>query len=247
MEGKEKKGFATTNHLHEIERGVREDVLYLAKKFGMDETRLLVNVQQLRSGYGRYAPKAWTVNGSERDELCINPNEFCILKSPQECIDTLLHELTHVYCNRNGITETSRNGAYHNKRFREVAESVFKLKCTNKGINRKGVLAPLSCGWTTTSVGNEEYLGKLNEELPYPFDGSWFRKQQKKDKAEGTRHSVNSYRFCCPKCGQTIRGNTKKVRVLCLDCRVPFKWMPKEGTKEAEVKRREEEEGGTGA
>lgn len=214
----------STRHLDEIERNVRENVLFIAKLFGLDVTNIIVNVQQLRGGYGRFAPMAWTVNKEERDELCINPEQFYIC-NPAECIDTILHELTHLYCHRNGIKECSRNGYYHNRRFREVAETVFKLKCIRA-----------SSGYKTTSKTNEEYLLGINKKLPHPFDGAWYRNQKLKKKGEDDDEttSTHSFKYACPNCKQSVRGTKKNIRILCLDCRVPYKWIPKEKAKRTE-------------
>ena len=218
----------STRHLDEIERNVRENVLFIAKLFGLDVTNIIVNVQQLRGGYGRFAPMAWTVNKEERDELCINPEQFYIC-NPAECIDTILHELTHLYCHRNGIKECSRNGYYHNRRFREVAETVFKLKCIRA-----------SSGYNTTSKTNEEYLLGINKKLPHPFDGAWYRNQKLKKKGEDDETtSTHSFKYACPNCKQSVRGTKKNIRILCLDCRVPYKWIQKEKAKRTE---RSEEE-----
>lgn len=220
MEEEKKK---STRHLDEIERNVRENVLFIAKLFGLDVTNIIVNVQQLRGGYGRFAPMAWTVNKEERDELCINPEQFYIC-NPAECIDTILHELTHLYCHRNGIKECSRNGYYHNRRFREVAETVFKLKCIRA-----------SSGYKTTSKTNEEYLLGINKKLPHPFDGAWYRNQKLKKKGEDDETtSTHSFKYACPNCKQSVRGTKKNIRILCLDCRVPYKWIPKEKAKRTE-------------
>ena len=40
----------------------------------------------------------------------------------EETLDTMLHEMVHMYCRENGIKECSRGGSYHNKRFKEEAE-----------------------------------------------------------------------------------------------------------------------------
>ena len=211
-----KTGFQNMQQLHEIERAVRENVLFLARRFGMDENKLIVNVQQLRGGYGRYAPNAWTVNDVERDELCINPDKFCIIQ-PAEAIDTILHELVHVYCHRKDIKETSRNGYYHNRQFKEVAETVFKLTCFRK-----------SSGYNTTSKGNEKYLLDLNEQLPYPFDGTWYRNQKLKDTGdEEESTSTHSFKYACPNCRQSVRGTKKNINIICGDCGVAYKWIPK--------------------
>lgn len=213
----EKKRFTDMQQLHEIEEAVRENVLYLLRLYGMDERTIVVNVQQLRGGYGRYAPKAWTINGQrERDEICINPDQCCI-QDEAENVDSLLHEICHLYCNRNGIKETSRNGYYHNKKFKEVAETRFGLKCIRK-----------SSGYNTTSEGNEEKLLALNARLPHPFDGSWYRNQKPKSVNENSgTHGVKNFRFACPKCGQQVRVTARGTRILCMDCRVQYKWIPR--------------------
>jgi SprT-like family len=39
-----------------------------------------------------------------------------------EILQTLLHEMLHLYASVNGIQDTSRGNTYHNKRFKEIAE-----------------------------------------------------------------------------------------------------------------------------
>ena len=41
----------------------------------------------------------------------------------EEIIDTILHEMVHLYCRENNIKEVSRGGKYHNGKFKELAES----------------------------------------------------------------------------------------------------------------------------
>lgn len=212
-----------TRHLDEIEKNVRENILYIARMFNLDVSNIIINVQQLRGGYGRYAPLAWTVNEEERDEICINPEQFYIC-NPAECIDTILHEFTHLFCHRQGIKECSRNGYYHNKRFREVAETTFKLKCIRT-----------SSGYNTTSKTNEGYLLDINRKLPHPFDGAWYRNQKIKKKGEDDETtSTHSFKYACPNCKQSVRGTKKNIHILCLDCRVPYKWIPKEKARKTE-------------
>lgn len=218
-------------YLDEIEKNVRENVNFIANLYNVDVSNLVINVQQLRGGYGRFAPAAWTVDEEERDELCINPDQFCVLV-PAEVVDTIIHELVHLYCHRNGIKECSRNGYYHNRHFREIAEQIFKLTCVKTK----------SSGYNTTSKGNEKYLLGINEQLPHPFDGTWYRNQKLKSSSEEDDTPRNhSLKYACPICLQSIRA-TKKVRILCLDCRVPYKWIPKKTASETEEQGIEEQE-----
>lgn len=61
----------------------------------------------------------------------------------EETIDTMLHEMVHLYCREHGIKEVSRGGSYHNKRFKEIAEA-HGLTCVQCG----------SHGWNTTPGDN---------------------------------------------------------------------------------------------
>ena len=235
-------GFAGLTQLHQIEKAVRDDVLFLLKEYKMEEEaeRLVVNIQQLRGGMGRYAPKAWTINNEkERDELCLNPDQLLVQKNPLDCLDGLVHCICHYYCNRKGIQDTSRKGHYHNKRFKEIAEEYFHLKCYRPGKGEKGS----SAGWNTCAAINEEYLSALNARLPYPFTGSWYRNQEIKEAEDGeTPISLHLYRYACPICGQSARFSNKRcVNVLCLNCNTKFEWLPKKGTKEYELYEREQD------
>ena len=73
----------------------------------------------------------------------------------EEILDTLLHEMVHLYCRENGIQEVSRGGTYHNKKFKELAEGVG-LVCVDAG----------KYGWNTQGRGND----KLTE---YALSKGW--------------------------------------------------------------------------
>ena len=49
-----------------------------------------------------------------------------------ETLDTMIHEMVHLYCRENGIKETSRGGTYHNGEFEEEAEK-SGLECFKRG------------------------------------------------------------------------------------------------------------------
>ena len=44
-------------------------------------------------------------------------------RSTEEIVETLLHEMIHLYCSSNDIKDTSNNFVYHNKRYKQEAES----------------------------------------------------------------------------------------------------------------------------
>lgn len=73
----------------------------------------------------------------------------------EEILDTLLHEMVHLYCRENGIKEVSRGGKYHNGKFKELAEKCG-LMCVKAG----------QYGWNTIGKGND----KLTE---YALEKGW--------------------------------------------------------------------------
>lgn len=58
----------------------------------------------------------------------INIGAESLQRTVPEIIATLRHEMVHYYCCVNNIKDTSRNGAYHNER--------FKTECEKRGLGQ---------------------------------------------------------------------------------------------------------------
>lgn len=65
-----------------------------------------------------------------------------LAEGADELLGTLLHEATHALAHARQISDTSRQGRYHNARFRDLAEELG-LRCS---------LGPKDHGWTVTEV-----------------------------------------------------------------------------------------------
>lgn len=132
--------------------------------------------------------------------------------SIEETLDTMLHEMVHMYCRENGIKECNRGGSYHNKRFKDEAEK-RGLTCyytqkygwnTMPGDNL--LVYALSKGWseiriarnTPIKFGGKEGIGQAVTTTP------------------GQRTS-STRKVQCPQCGQSVRA-TRTVNILCGDC-----------------------------
>lgn len=176
--------------LYELEKRLTMDVKYLAKKYSVKTDKLYVNVQTSKGAFGHYSKNRWLMGEQKEkvDELALNPEYF---QNPLEIIDTILHELVHVYCEQNNIKDTSRNGYYHNKKFKDIAEG-YGLLCE-----------ATDAGWNTTSKGNEEKLEEINSELPYRITSDMIRRSTEKPKR--TRTSTPKHAYTCPICGTTIK------------------------------------------
>lgn len=82
----------------------------------------IITVQSKPGTYGHCTTsKVWRHKEDEAYEMNLAAE---MLTAPiEEVIDTLIHEMVHLYCRENGIQEVSRGGKYHNGKFKELAEA----------------------------------------------------------------------------------------------------------------------------
>lgn len=139
----------------------------------------------------------------------------------EEILDTMLHEMVHLYCGENRIREVSRGGTYHNKRFKELAEGVG-LVCVDTG----------KYGWNTVGKGNDrltEYALekgwneiKIGRGLPIELLSGGRREPE--EQAEATpgakpeKKPSSTRKLQCPKCGCSVRATRAGLRIICMDC-----------------------------
>ena len=72
--------------------------------------------------WGYHAPGRWNVNGQQYAEVMISGEG--LRRTPDEVLGTLLHEAAHALAHARGIKDTSRQGRYHNKHFKTLAEQL---------------------------------------------------------------------------------------------------------------------------
>lgn len=161
--------------------------------------------------------KVWQRKEDKTHELNIAAE---VLNYPvEETIDTMLHEMVHLYCRQHDIKEVSRGGSYHNKKFKEIAEA-HGLTCYQTG----------KYGWNTTPGDNlvEYALNKGWNEILLGRNGL---PPAMRTGATGTAHPgaatpggkrpSSTRKVVCPVCGQSVRA-TKKVNIICGVCMVPM-------------------------
>ena len=176
----------------------------------------IITVQSKPGTYGHCTTaKVWQRKDGGAYELNIAAE---VLNYPiEETLDTMLHEMVHLYCRENGIKEVSRGGKYHNGKFKAVAEA-HGLTCIPCG----------QYGWNTTSGENlvEYALSKNWNEIKIgrsclpPFirmGAAGGAAQTGASTIPGGKRSSSTRKLVCPKCGQSVRA-TKKVNILCGDC-----------------------------
>lgn len=69
--------------------------------------------------HGHFAPGAWT---DDHHEILMSAESLA--RGPEATLGTLIHELAHATAAATGVRDTSNNGRYHNKRFKEIAEKL---------------------------------------------------------------------------------------------------------------------------
>lgn len=152
--------------------------------------------------------KAWSISKEANAEDGYYEINICAehLSRPfADIVETLLHEMVHLYNLQVGVQDTSRSGTYHNKKFKEAAEQ-HGLICEASG----------KYGYNTTKLNEEaaQFIGQFTENK---FE--LYRKPVPKIK--GKSSSQSSRKYVCPGCGCIIRA-TKEVHVSCIDCDMEF-------------------------
>lgn len=130
----------------------------------------------------------------------INISAEYLARPFKEICTTLLHEMVHLWNLQNKIKDTSREGHYHNKKFKIAAESHGLL------VEQHSVY-----GWCLTSLNDQAraFIIKLNED-----DFKICRKK--------THSQSSSRKYVCPCCGLIIRA-TRDVFIICGNCNVALK------------------------
>lgn len=157
--------------------------------------------------------KIWQRKDDKTYELNIAAE---VLNYPiEETLDTMLHEMVHLYCRQHDIKEVSRGGKYHNKRFKAIAEEhgLTCVPCGQYGWNTTPgdnlVEYALNKGW------NEILLGRNS--LPPAMRTGATGTAQPGTAPGGEKRPSSTRKLICPKCSQSVRA-TRKVNILCGDC-----------------------------
>lgn len=174
----------------------------------------IITVQSKPGTYGHFTPsKVWQRKDDHTYELNIAAE---VLNYPiEDTIDTMLHEMVHLYCQENGIKDTSRGGKYHNGRFKAEAERVGLecYQCGQYGWNTKPgdkiIEYALEKGWNEIRIGRNSFGGFIRT-------GTGGVQATGADTQGGKRPS-STRKLQCPCCGNSVRA-TKAVRIMCMDC-----------------------------
>jgi hypothetical protein len=136
-----------------------------------------------------------------------------LARDPEDVLATLLHEAAHAIAHERGLTDTSRQGRYHNRRFRQVALEL------GLHVERHPQL-----GWTLTTVPEPTValyaaeIAALDRALTAHRSGELSPTEERAPKRNGTAAVCD--------CGRRIRAAPAVLAlgpVICGVCRKPFR------------------------
>jgi curved DNA-binding protein CbpA len=158
--------------------------------------------------YGHHAPQRWHAAGTDRTEIMISGEGLA--RDAASVLGTLLHEAAHALAAARGIKDTSRQGRYHNQKFKAHAE---ELGITVEHDSR--------IGWSITTVPEATarryavQIAALAEAMTL-----WRHAEQQTTRGGNGSRSTNLLAASCL-CGRLIRiaaSTLAMAPVICTAC-----------------------------
>lgn len=180
----------------------------------------VITIQSSQRSYGYITVrKVWKDSLNSYHEINISAE---YLNRPTEnIISTLLHEMCHLYAMENHIKDTSNNGRYHNRKFKEIAEA-RDLKISHAQY----------IGWSVTEPTEKLRTTIIENGLDAQFDYVRMGAYVQSGGDSGTDGGLNGMdgkpvkppkkksstrKYVCMGCHNSVRA-TKDVNILCMDC-----------------------------
>ena len=180
-------------------------------------SRPTITIQSTPKAYGHFSLREDTWISKLGGTHEINIGAGTLSRPIEEVAATLLHEMVHYYNYEKGIQDCSRGNTYHNRKFKETAESHGLITSHSE-----------KYGWSHTNPNDDliefvldnnltDILLNRNESTGFQIGGTGAHNggidvDTKTPKTSSTR------KYACPCCGMSVRA-TKTVRIACLDCK----------------------------
>lgn len=164
---------------------------------------ITVQVDSRNKAYGWWSlQKVWK---ESKDDEGVHELNMCAqyLNRPIENIaETMIHEMCHQFASVHNLQDCSRSGVYHNKLFKQIAES--------HGLN---VVKVDKIGWSQTSLTSET-ANIIRKFVTHNEENVIYRSPLS---TNTTIKSSSTRKYVCPCCHTSVRA-TKQVNIMCADC-----------------------------
>ena len=180
-------------------------------------TKPVITIQSTPRAYGHVSvADVWYSDERTRKELNIGAGT---LNRPIEnVVATMLHEMCHIYNMQNGIKDTSRGYTYHNKKFKEAAES-RDLHIEHDSTIGYSITSPTDAlvEWCIAEELGEikVYRGEFGF-APRPT-GNPSTGDPDTDTPTPTKRPSSTRKYICPKCRASVRA-TREISLICGAC-----------------------------
>lgn len=202
-----------TGYLEKLYRELNHD------KFNGELEEPVITIQSTPRAYGHVTVgKVWQVEKQDTEyRYELNIGAGTLDRPIENVVSTLLHEMVHIYHLQNGIQDCSRGGTYHNKKFKEKAESVGLIIDYDSRIGWS-ITSPseelieyiISKDWQDIRINRNEY-GRLPASGKGTSAGS-----PSTDGTDGKKPS-STRKYVCPCCGASVRA-TRTLSIVCGEC-----------------------------
>lgn len=177
---------------------------------------VVITVQSSPRAYGHFTVREVWKDGNAKGFHEINIGAETLSRPLVETCGTLIHEMTHFYCQLHNIKSTSRNNFYHNFRFKEEAEKHGVIIGYDPRIGHSP---------TTPSEELYEFVEQqgwqdidLSRNNGFFIGGSGSNGSNGADGENGVeKKKSNQRKYQCPKCKCSCRA-TSVLHIKCIPC-----------------------------
>jgi curved DNA-binding protein CbpA len=156
--------------------------------------------------WGHYASGRWYASNVKHAEVMVSGEGLA--RTPAEVLGTLMHEAAHALAATRDITDTSRQGRYHNKKYARLAEELGLDVTETPGF-----------GWTITTVPATT-AQRYESQLAALKDAMTLWRNAEHTPAASGRRSTNLIAAAC-QCGRSIRvaaSTLAEAPITCQAC-----------------------------
>jgi hypothetical protein len=172
----------------------------------LPEPAITIQTKGKRNAYGWCSKvEFWRNQDSTIKKYEINLTAEHLDRDTADIMRTLLHEMVHLYNAINKVQDCSRNGTFHNKKFKEASER-FGFYYDEPSSKKYG--------WSNSKL-KPEIIELIKS---WAVDEGAFKIARSVPK--NLKKKPNSFKLECPSCGIKLRASKPGIVVMCKSCEI---------------------------